>query len=190
MNNRLAAILIVAFAFPILTARSAQHSVVASGFSFVPPVININVGDTIVFSGGANFHTVTGSSASEAFCGSGLYTTCMVTFDVVGSFPYHCIPHRSFGMTGLVNVAGANLPPTVTLTSPTNGSVFSAPGRFTISANAMDTGGGTIGSVQFFAGATSLGSDTDSPYQVAVSNLAAGMYVLTARARDNQNAMA
>src|SRR5688572_10615079 len=57
----------------------------------------------------------------------------------------------------------ANTPPTVSITNPPNGAVFTAPASFTLAATAADPGG-SVTNVQFFRDATSLGNDTSSPY--------------------------
>jgi uncharacterized repeat protein (TIGR02543 family) len=96
---------IAAFGFAV-SASSATNFVAAQGFSFSPKDLTIGLGDTIVFTGGNNIHTVTGDGA-EPFCGTGLFTMCSVTFSTGGTFPYHCIPHVSLGMTGVVHVVAA-----------------------------------------------------------------------------------
>jgi hypothetical protein len=65
-----------------------------------------------------------------------------------------------------------NTAPTVTIGTPANGTVLTAPATFTLSATASDSDG--ISQVEFFNGATSLGTDTTTPYSVPVDNLAAG----------------
>ncbi|HXI54287.1 MAG TPA: Ig-like domain-containing protein [Candidatus Saccharimonadales bacterium] len=82
-----------------------------------------------------------------------------------------------------------NSPPVITITTPTNGTVFTAPASFSLGATASD-GDGSVSQVQFFNGGTSLSVDTTSPYSVAVSSLAAGSYTLSAVATDNQGAKA
>jgi len=77
----------------------------------------------------------------------------------------------------------ANTPPAVSLTSPGIGASFIAPASTTVSATASDANG--ISRVDFYAGSTLLGSDTTSPYSVPWGNVAAGTYVLTAKATDN-----
>jgi len=69
--------------------------------------------------------------------------------------------------------------PTVTLTSPTNGSVFAATASFALTANAS-VSGGTVTNVDYFAGTTSLGRATASPFNVTGSIMEAGSYQLTA----------
>ncbi|MDQ3704589.1 MAG: Ig-like domain-containing protein, partial [Chloroflexota bacterium] len=83
--------------------------------------------------------------------------------------------------------APANKRPTVSITSPANGATFTAPANITVSANATDSDG-TVSKVDFYAGATLIGTDTTAPYSIVWSNVAAGSYSLTAKATDNENA--
>ena len=81
-----------------------------------------------------------------------------------------------------------NVPPAVSLTSPTNGAAFTAPANITISATASDADG-TIQKVEFFHGATNLiATITSPPYSFNWTGVAHGTYTLTAVATDNQNA--
>jgi hypothetical protein len=81
----------------------------------------------------------------------------------------------------------ANVPPTVSLTSPTNGSSFAAPATINLAATAADADG-TVQRVEFYNGSTLLSSDTTSPYSFSWASVAAGTYALTARAFDNAGA--
>jgi hypothetical protein len=93
---------------------------------------------------------------------------------------------RDVAINGAVEGA-VNTPPAVSLTSPSGGSSFTAPATTTVAATASDPNG-SVARVDFYAGATLLGSDTSSPYSVSWSNVPAGTYVLTAKATDNAGA--
>ena len=80
-----------------------------------------------------------------------------------------------------------NVPPTVSLTAPAVDATFTAPAAVTVSANATDSDG-TVTKVDFYAGATLIGTDTTSPYSLSWNNVPQGDYTLTARATDNLNA--
>jgi hypothetical protein len=80
----------------------------------------------------------------------------------------------------------SNSPPTVSITSPTNGASFIAPANVTIQAAASDSDG-SVTNVQLFDGVTSLGNATSSPYSFS-ANLALGSHTLTAVASDNLGA--
>ncbi len=88
-----------------------------------------------------------------------------------------------------VSVAGANTPPSVTMTSPTSGSSFTWPANVSMKATAGDADG-TVAQVSFYAGATLLGTDTTAPYTLTWNNPLPGNYSLTAVATDNSGASA
>ncbi|HEX7774675.1 MAG TPA: Ig-like domain-containing protein, partial [Pyrinomonadaceae bacterium] len=77
-----------------------------------------------------------------------------------------------------------NLPPSVSLTSPGPGSVFTAPATIPIAATASDVDG-TVSKVEFFQDGVLLGEDTTSPYSFTWNNVPSGTYALTTRATDN-----
>jgi hypothetical protein len=81
-----------------------------------------------------------------------------------------------------------NAPPAVALASPINGAIVAANTNLTLAATASDSDG-TVTLVQFYQGATFLGSDASSPYSVVWSNVPVGSYTLTARATDNRGAV-
>ena len=82
---------------------------------------------------------------------------------------------------------GTNTPPTVSLTSPANGTSVQAPASVVVSADAGDSDG-SVSRVDFYAGTTLIGSDNTAPYSVTWSNVGAGSYALTAVAVDNAGA--
>ena len=81
----------------------------------------------------------------------------------------------------------ANQPPSVAITSPADGSTFTAGTNITVNAAANDSDG-TVSRVDFFAGTTQIGSATSAPYSATWSNVGAGTYSLTAKAVDNDGA--
>lgn len=81
-----------------------------------------------------------------------------------------------------------NTPPTVSITAPANNASFTAPANITIQATAADADG-SVTKVDFYNGATLLGTDASSPYSYAWNNVGNGTYNLTARATDNQGAV-
>ncbi len=84
-------------------------------------------------------------------------------------------------IVGTVCVAGA---PTVSITSPAEAASFTAPAGITINATASDADG-SISKVEFYNGASLLGTSNTSPYTFTWTNVAAGSYALTAKATDN-----
>jgi regulation of enolase protein 1 (concanavalin A-like superfamily) len=91
----------------------------------------------------------------------------------------------SVSVTGSV----ANSPPGVAITSPQDGAAFADPASVTIQADASDPGG-AVARVDFFDGASLLGTDTSPPYAFTWPAPPAGAHVLTARATDDLGATA
>jgi hypothetical protein len=85
------------------------------------------------------------------------------------------------------NLNTFNQAPSVSITSPTTNSVFTAGSTITINATASDADG-TIANVEFYNGTTLLGSDIAAPYTFDWLNIAVGSYVITAKAFDNSGA--
>ncbi len=96
-----------------------------------------------------------------------------------------------------INVTAiANVPPTVSLTSPANGATVKVPGSFTLTANAGSTTS-AIAKVEFYASSSGvtgttanvlIGTATTAPYTATWSNVALGSYSITAKATDTLNA--
>lgn len=107
---------------------------------------------------------------------------------------YFSIKFTSWGMHGAGSVkytrstaAAAVVPPTVTLTSPTEGANFTSPATVNLSANAT-AGSSAITEVSFFNGANLLGTATSAPYNFTANNLSSGAYSFTAVAKSTDSA--
>jgi hypothetical protein len=74
-----------------------------------------------------------------------------------------------------------NPPPFISLTSPTNGSVFTEPASLMLAA-AIVPNGHAITQVQFYNGATLLSTVAATPYTYAWSNVSSGTYAVSAKA--------
>jgi uncharacterized repeat protein (TIGR01451 family) len=88
-----------------------------------------------------------------------------------------------------VSVATA-MPPAVVLSAPANGALFSAPATIAVTATATAGTGATVRQVDYYAGATLIGTAAASPYSITWSNVAAGSYSLTAKVTDTLGATA
>lgn len=103
---------------------------------------------------------------------------------------YTVVVTNSLGsVTSQVAVLTVHSLPNAALTFPANNSVFSAPAaiQITATASAFD---GTIAHVDFYQGATMLGTVTTAPYTMTWPNVPAGTYAFTAEATDNFGAAA
>ena len=80
--------------------------------------------------------------------------------------------------------------PTVTLTSPVNGSTLTAPAIVILSATASDPEN-AVSRVEFYTGSTLLATDTTAPYRASPGRPStAGTYALRAVVYDNAGASA
>jgi plastocyanin len=171
------------------TANVTVKNPVIQGF--VPATTNITAGDTVVWTwdAGFNAHNVTSTSIPQVWPPSSTQTgpaTFSVTFTNAGTYPYECSIHF---FTGSIIVAAVNVPPSVSITNPSTGTVFSEPANVTIQASATDSGR-TVTNVEFLVGATVLTNETSAPFSAVAGNLAAGSYTLSAIASDNIGAAA
>ena len=85
-------------------------------------------------------------------------------------------------------VVDENQAPTVSLTAPTPGQTFTAPATVALRANASDMDG-AVARVDFYSNGTLVGSDPISPYELNWNGVAAGSYVISARAVDDAGAV-
>lgn len=74
--------------------------------------------------------------------------------------------------------------PTVALTAPTAGAVFTVGDTIAMTATASD-GDGAVTKVEFYQGGTKLGEDLEAPYAFNWTGFAAGGHNLSARATDD-----
>lgn len=99
-------------AFCTLSVALAQTSVsiTASGTQFDPAQVTIQQGDTVYWYNVQGNHSVNGSLSAypdnpEPFgIATGIGWTYSHVFDIAGVYNYHCDPHVSIGMTGVVVV--------------------------------------------------------------------------------------
>jgi plastocyanin len=173
-----------------LASQAAIINVSVGDDFFSPANITNNVNDQVKWTWtGNNDHSSTSNTGLWDSGVNGHGFTFSRTFTAAGSFPYYCTIHRSVGMIGSITVQAANVPPSVAITAPTNGATFAAPWTGTIQATVSDTNA-TVSKVDFFAGASHLGTVTNPPANVSftVTNLPAGNYTLTALATASSRA--
>jgi plastocyanin len=165
---------------PTVTAAVANVDIV--DYAFSPASVTINVKDQVKWTWQGYYHSTTSTAGLWDSGVNNTGYTYSFTFNNAGSYPYMCSYHYFTG--SVVVQAAANSPPTIAITSPTNGAVLSAPASLTLQATAADSDG-SVTNVQFFQGATSLGSAQTAPYSIAVSGLSAANYTFSAVATDN-----
>ena len=80
--------------------------------------------------------------------------------------------------------------PSVSLSTPANGTQYYQPTSPTVSAVATPSTGTTVAKVEFYANGTLIGTDTTSPYSISWSSPPVGVYTLTAKATDSTGSAA
>src|SRR5262249_43611422 len=105
----------------------------------------------------------------------------------------HVLTARATDNLGVSTTSAAvtvrvDAPPGVNISAPANNAIFTAPANITIAATATDTAG-TVTKVDFFDGATLIGTATAAPYSVTLANAALGSHSFTARATDDLGAV-
>jgi hypothetical protein len=112
--------------------------------------------------------------------------TASVTNLVAGSYTFSAIASDNLGAKATNSIAiTVNALPTVAVTNPANGAVFSAPATVAMMAAAADSDG-TITNVQFLKDGVVFTNRASLPYSVTVTNLGAASYALSAVASDNR----
>ena len=107
---------------------SAVHNVTVSSNTFTPAVLNIEAGDTVIFTNTSGFHNVkadNGSFRCSTDCetlpgdGGGALSTdawvAEITFNTVGNFNYFCEQHGGIGGSGMSGVINVVAPTTGTI---------------------------------------------------------------------------
>ena len=149
-------------------------------------VINATAGDT---DGGVaivdfyNGITLIGTAASAPYSyswinvASGTYSISALVTDNRGGVT----------LSSVVTV-NVNQPPTVSITAPANNATYVATATVNFTATANDTDG-SVSKVEYYNGASLIGSATVSPYNFSWTNVGAGTYTITAKATDNLGAV-
>ncbi|NND72402.1 MAG: T9SS type A sorting domain-containing protein [Rhodothermales bacterium] len=83
----------------------------------------------------------------------------------------------------------SNNPPSITLTSPANGTTYTEPATIAMSASASDIDGSVV-SVKFFQNGIQIHEDNSAPYSYTWSGVVPGTYTISALAEDNSSATA
>ncbi len=140
------------------------------------------------YSGATLLGTVTAAPYNYVWSNrpAGSYTVTAVAYDTGPTGAGIAQSTTSAPVTFSVSLP--NVSPSVALTAPASGAVYStAPAAIVLNASASDSDG-TISKIEFYNGTTLLGTDTASPYTWTWNSVPAGTYSLKARAYDNKGA--
>jgi hypothetical protein len=158
------------------TFVSTAATVGVSFFGLSPNPVNIKEGDVVYwYDEDEDFGPYVISGAWGSFA-----TPDGVQFNTTGTFNYTA--QSAFGggsWGGTVNVTTNSLP-IVTIVTPTNTSVLSAPATFSFEAEAYDPDPNDIWDVEFWIDDVMIDDVFDPPYATTVTDLPAGTYTLKA----------
>jgi hypothetical protein len=156
----------------------ADALVSVSAFSLSPNPVNIVTGEAVywidsdgggpygIYSSTGQFNTETDSNG--------------ILFDQPGTYGYY----DDNGNIGSIHVA-LNLPPSVTILTPTNQTQLAGPATFQFSVDASDTDADGLSDVEFYVGTNLVDDVFSPPFTTTITNLPNGTYTLTAIAYDN-----
>jgi hypothetical protein len=182
---------------PVNKPPTVSFTAPTNGATFTAPVILTLAAAAADVDGSISnvvFYRLTGTSTNLLGTDTSSPYLIVTTNALLGTTYYYAVAQdnaavRATSTVSVIVIPPPNQAPLVTLTAPTNGASFTAPVILTIAASASDADGSIV-SVAFWSNATSLGTDTNAPYQVSVTNTVAGSYIYTAVATDNQAAAA
>ncbi len=134
------------------------------------------ISDVKFFNGATLLSTDTVAPYAHTWSGvaAGDYTVRAVATDDAG-----------VAVTSAPVAIAVNAQPVVSLTSPTNGSVFVQGATISVAATASDTDG-SISQVAFYDGASLLNTDSSSPFGFTWTNAAVGSHAISAVASDDR----
>jgi RHS repeat-associated protein len=168
----------------------------------VQPVATVSVAPVSPTAGSAAVLTIDGASfctAVRIYFGDGQETTLLDDggLPMTTSYAWATAGPKTITAMGLGGACESQAqksisvltPPTVSMTSPATGTIFSPPATIGLAASAT-AAQGTISKVEFFANGTLLTTDTTAPYSYSWPSVPEGTYALTARATDTMGAVA
>jgi len=162
----------------------AVANVLATGSdTFSPGTTNINVNDTVIWTWTGSDHNVTSTNTPAAWVASPTENppfSFTNTFTNAGTFGYECTIHVAEHMFGAIVVSAVATPPTLAITNPVSGAVFSAPANVKL-LTSVTNGSSSVSSVQFYTNNVPLLTPiSTAPFNLTASNLLAGSYALKA----------
>jgi len=178
--------LVAAFLLATFHAHAQPQSppvvnVYDDGISFTPDPVYIVTGEAVSWTDDGTGYTIISDSGSW----NSFQIPGGILFTDAGTYQYL----DDAGDTGTIYVT-PNIPPTVTITSPTNQMSFTSAATIDFSADGGDTDADGLYSVQLWLGPNLLAEVFSAPFTTTIANLPVGSYVLTAIAYDNVGAAA
>jgi hypothetical protein len=102
----------------------------------------------------------------------------------IGTYEFRYLLNDGYNSATVSNIVVVDVPPSISITSPTNNASFNALASININVAASDSDG-SVARVEFFQGSAKLGESTTSPFSFTWANVAPGSYSLTAKATND-----
>ena len=174
----------VVYTNPVATAPTIVLSSPVSGTNYTPPA-TISLAASVT----ANGHTI---AQVQFYNGATLLGTAAAapytySWNSVSAGTYSLSAKAVYDSGSTVvstsaNVTVTNVPlPSIVLNSPSNGTSYTAPATISCAAT-VTANGHTVTQVQFYNGATLLGTAAAAPYTYSWNSVSAGTYSLSAKA--------
>ena len=172
------------WAAPAISTTAPSSSVVSVTATADDNALGFSVAQGFVACmSGASYHTTTGGDHAIALADKAQATPGAIVMPT-----WSQTVNGADAWVGITFALRTNLAPIVAFTSPANNANFTAPANINLTATASDSDG-SIQKVEFYSGATLLGTSTSAPYSFNWANVPAGTYTLTAKATDNAGAV-
>jgi hypothetical protein len=140
---------------------------------------------------GYNLSYGTTSGRYSKTLNAGGATSTTVSLSPGSTYYFVVTAYNSIGLQSLpsneVSLSVSNVPPSVSLTSPSAGASLNGTSPIGLSATATDSDGNIV-KVEFYQGTTKIGESSVSPYAATWNNAPSGSFTLTALAYDDSGA--
>ena len=168
--------------FVSLRADATNYYVDVDYYSLSPSTVYIKTGDAVIW---LDNDSIFGPFAITGGWGT-LFTPDGIRFNVPPG-TYNYTAESAFGGGGWNGsvVVQMNFSPSVNITNPTNGAVFTAPAAFSFEADASDPNVDDIMDVEFWVDNAMVDDVYSAPYLTSVTNLPPGIHTLKAIVWDN-----
>lgn len=187
MKNTIRPLAALLMLFVSLRADATDYYVDVDYYSLSPSTVYIKMGDAVIWVDNDSFFApfrITGAWGR-------FFTPYGLRFNVLpGSYNYTAESAYGGGSWNGSVVVQENFPPSVNITSPTNGAVFTAPAAFSFEADASDSNVDDIMDVEFWVDQVMVDDVYSAPYLTSVTNLPPGIHSLKAIVWDNSFASA
>jgi hypothetical protein len=152
----------------------------ASVTNYGAPKPDFIIPNNFVFPGGGDISFYQASGTYTALPTNGVLSRTWPSGDAVNS------PQNFVGQTGQIVIPPGNTPPLVSITNPSNNSIFLPGATVNVGVSATDSDG-SVANVRLFTNGVVAATNSVAPFGFTLNSIARGDYTLSAIAIDNQS---